>query len=85
MGSEAKAAVGTSFVVVLLIAVSALAAHYRFGQVDFKTGLLLALGGMAGAQIGPHLLKHISDAHFKQGFAVLLVATGVWMFMNARA
>jgi uncharacterized membrane protein YfcA len=85
LGSEAKAAVGTSFVVVLLIAISALAAHYRLGHVDLKTGLLLALGGMVGAQLGPNLLKYISDAHFKQGFAVLMVATGVWMFINARA
>lgn len=85
MGKDAKIAVGTSFLFVGLVAVSSLWAHSRMGNVDIKTGLLLALGGIAGAQIGPQILQHISDVNFKRGFSVLLVATGIWLFFTAKS
>ncbi len=85
MGKEAKMAVGTSFLFVGLVAVSSLLAHSKLGNVDIRTGLWLALGGIVGAQIGPMLLQNLSDQNFKRGFAVLLIGTGVWLFLNARA
>ena len=85
MGKPAKIAVATSILFVGMVAVSSLWAHSRLGNIDIKTGLLLAAGGIFGAQLGPHILQNISDQHFKRGFAVLLVGTGIWLFMNARS
>jgi uncharacterized membrane protein YfcA len=84
LGKEAKMAVGTSFLFVFMVAVSGLLAHIRLGNVDVRTGVILALGGIVGAQLGPLLLAQVSDASFKRGFALLLVGTAVWLFANAR-
>ena len=85
LGRDAKLAVGTTFVFILLVAISSLIAHYRLGNVDFKPGLVLALGGILGAQIGPLVLQHVSDQNFKKIFSVLMVITAVWMFTDSKS
>jgi len=85
LGREAKLAVGTSFVFILVVAISSIIAHYRLGNVDIKTGLMLGLGGVIGAQIGPHVLQHISEQNFKRLFSVLLVITAVWIFVDSKS
>jgi len=84
LGKEAKMAVGTSVLFVLVVAVSGVLAHLRVGHVDWKTALVLAAGGVVGAQLGPHLLAQVSEANFKRAFALLLVGTAVWLFASAR-
>ena len=84
MGKEAKVAVGTSFIFILMVAISSLVGHSRVGNVDWKVGALLALGGILGAQAGPFILNHISDQNFKRFFSVLLVGTGLWLFYQSR-
>ena len=84
LGRDAKLAVGTTFVFILLVAISSLIAHYRLGNVDVKTGLVLSLGGILGAQIGPQVLQHVSDQNFKKIFSVLMVITAVWMFTDSK-
>lgn len=83
LGRETKLAVGTAFVFILMVAMSSILAHYRLGNIDIKTGLVLALGGVMGAQIGPHLLQHLSDQNYKRIFSVLLVITAVWLFASS--
>ena len=85
LGREAKIAVGTSFVFILIVAISSIVAHYRLGNVDLKTGVILGLGGILGAQIGPQILQHISEQNFKRIFSVLLVITAVWIFVDSRS
>jgi hypothetical protein len=85
LGRDAKLAVGTSFVFILLVAISSIVAHYRLGNVDIKTGLVLAMGGIVGAQIGPQLLQHVSEQNFKRVFSVLMVITAVWMFADSKS
>ena len=85
LGRDAKLAVGTTFVFIMLVAISSLIAHYRLGNVDIKTGLVLALGGILGAQIGPQVLQHVSDQNFKKIFSVLMVITAVWMFADSKS
>jgi hypothetical protein len=83
MGRETKLAVGTSFVFILMVAISSILAHYRLGNIDIKTGMVLAFGGVIGAQFGPHLLQHLSDQNYKRIFSVLLVITAVWLFASS--
>ena len=85
LGRDAKLAVGTTFVFILLVAISSLIAHYRLGNVDVKTGLVLSLGGILGAQIGPQVLQHVSDQNFKKIFSVLMVITAIWMFTDSKS
>tara|TARA_Y100001936_G_C15763926_1_gene502695 strand:+ start:279 stop:632 length:354 start_codon:yes stop_codon:yes gene_type:complete len=85
LGREAKLAVGTSFVFILVVAISSIIAHYRLGNVDIKTGLMLGLGGVVGAQIGPQILQHVSEQNFKRIFSVLLVITAVWIFVDSKS
>ena len=84
LGKEAKVAVGTSFLFVLMVAISSLVGHSRVGNVDWKTGMLLALGGILGAQAGPFILEHVSDQNFKRIFSFLLIGTGLWIFYQSR-
>ena len=85
LGKEVNVAVGTSFLFVFMVAVSSLVGHSRMGNVDWKAGALLALGGILGAQVGPLVLEHVSDQTFKRIFSILLISTGLWLFYQSRA
>lgn len=85
LGREAKLAVGTSFVFILVVAISSIISHYRLGNIDIKTGLTLGLGGIIGAQIGPQILQHVSEQNFKRIFAVLLAITAIWIFVDSKS
>jgi uncharacterized protein len=84
LGKEAKVAVGTSFVFILMVAISSLFGHARLGNVDWKSGGLLAIGGVLGAQVGPIILENLSDQSFKRFFAIFLIGTGLWLFYQTR-
>ena len=82
MGYPAQKAVGTSFLAILVISISALIAHNKFANVDYKIGILLGMGGIIGAQVGARLVEHVSTAHFKKIFALVLVALAVYLFIK---
>jgi hypothetical protein len=80
LGYSAQKAVGTSFVAILVIAVSALTAHGKLAHVDYRAGLLLGAGGVLGAQIGARLIDQVSTASFKKIFAVILLGLAGSLF-----
>ncbi len=82
LGYSAQKAVGTSFMAIVIIAVSALFAHGKLAQVDYRVGLLLGLGGIVGAQIGSRLLQHVSGPVFNKIFALILVGLAIKMFLQ---
>lgn len=79
MGHSAQKAIGTSFLAILVISLSALVAHNKLQNVDWRIGLLLGIGGVLGAQIGPRLVEGISTANFKRIFAGVLVALAAYL------
>jgi len=81
-GFTAQRAVGTSFLAILVISISALIAHNKLANVDYRAGLLLGIGGIIGAQVGARLVEHVSTAHFKKIFAAILVALAAYLFFK---
>jgi uncharacterized membrane protein YfcA len=82
LGYEAQKAVGTSFMTILVISVSALIAHNKLANVDYRAGVLLGIGGVIGAQIGARIVEHVSTANFKKIFAFILLGLAFYIFFK---
>jgi len=82
LGFSSEKSVGTSFLAILAISVSALIAHNKLSNVDYKIGILLGVGGIIGAQIGARLVEHVSTAQFKRIFAFVLFGLAVHLFFK---
>lgn len=81
-GYTAQKSVGTSFLAILVISISALVAHNKLANVDYRAGILLGIGGILGAQIGARLVEHVSTASFKKIFALVLVGLAAYLFFH---
>ena len=67
---------------------SASYAHYRLGNVDFKMGIILVIGGVLGGTVGVQfikLLRAMGNADFviKITYVVMLGVIGFYMFMES--
>ncbi len=67
---------------------SATYAHYRMGNVDFKMGLLLLIGGVLGGTAGVYLIKFLralgnADFVVKITYVVMLGVVGSYMFLES--
>lgn len=82
LGFAAQKAVGTTFVAILLISMSALAGHSRLSGVDWLVGIAIGVGGIVGAQIGPRLLQEVSTPAFQRIFALALLGLAAWTFFR---
>ncbi len=82
MGYTAQKAVGTSFLAILVISISALVAHNKLANVDYRVGIALGIGGILGAQIGARLLENVSMALFQKIFAFVLLGLAVYVFFK---
>ena len=82
LGYTAQKSVGTSFLAIILISVSALIAHNKLANVDYKAGILLGMGGIVGAQIGARLVEQVSTASFKKIFAFILLCLAFYLFFK---
>ena len=80
LGYSAQQSVGTSFVAILVISLSAVLAHGKLAHVDYRAGILLGLGGVIGAQVGARLVDHVSTAGFRRILAVILIALSFYLF-----
>lgn len=82
LGYAAQKAVGTSFVAILVISISACFAHNKFANIDYRAGVLLGIGGIVGAQIGARLVEQVSTANFRKILAVILISLSCWLFFK---
>lgn len=82
LGYPAQKAVGTSFVAIVLISISALVAHNKLANVDYRVGALLGIGGIIGAQVGARLVENVATASFKRIFAGVLVGLAAYLFFQ---
>lgn len=63
-------------------------AHYRMGNVDFKMGVLLLVGGVVGGTLGVQLIKILrslgnADFVIKITYVVMLGVVGSYMFLES--
>lgn len=63
-------------------------AHWRLGNVDFKMGLLLVMGGVIGGTLGVQLIKMLraagnADFVIKVTYVVMLAIIGSYMFQES--
>jgi uncharacterized membrane protein YfcA len=63
-------------------------AHYRLGNVDFKMGLLLLIGGVTGGTVGVQIIKilrQVGNADFliKITYVLMLGFVGSYMFFES--
>lgn len=82
MGYTAQKAVGTSFLAIVIISISAVFAHGRFDNINYKVGALLGLGGIIGAQIGAKFVEQVSTAQFKKIFAFVLIGLAGYLLFK---
>lgn len=82
LGYSAQKAVGTSFVAILIISLSAVFAHNKLAHLDYRAGILLGIGGIIGAQVGARLIDQVSTAGFRKILAVILVGLAVYLFVK---
>lgn len=73
LGYTPGKAVGTSFLAIFFISVSALVAHKQLAHVDYKVGILLGIGGIVGAQLGAQVVDQVPADIFKKVFSGVLV------------
>jgi uncharacterized protein len=81
-GFTAQKAVGTSFVAIVIISISALIAHNMMANVDYKYGLLLGVGGIIGAQIGARLIEGVPTDVYRKVFAVVLLGLAIYLLVK---
>ena len=67
---------------------SATYAHYRMGNVDFKMGILLLVGGVIGGTFGVQLIKILrsmgnADFVIKITYVIMLGVVGFYMFLES--
>lgn len=76
-GVDIKRALGTSLIVVAVLAVPGSITHYALGNIDLKLAGLLALGVVPGALLGAKVAARAQARTLKIAFAALLVVVGI--------
>ncbi|NJL86403.1 MAG: sulfite exporter TauE/SafE family protein [Leptolyngbyaceae cyanobacterium SM1_1_3] len=83
LGETIKTAVRTSLGVIVITAVSACVGHALQGNVLFRLGLVLGLGGLVGVQISTRFLPKLSDKVISWLFRTMLGILSFYIFWQA--
>jgi hypothetical protein len=83
-GMDAKQAIATSLLVVGTTSAVAAVSHARAGRVQWRTGLVFGVAGMAGAYGGGLLARFIPGSVLLIGFAVMMIATAIAMLRGRK-
>lgn len=83
-GLDAKQAIATSLLVVGVTSAVGAISHARAGHVQWRTGLVFGVAGMAGAYGGGVVARFIPGSVLLIGFAVIMIATAVAMLRGRK-
>jgi len=77
---EIHKAIGTSLAVILPTALIGVYRHNVYGNINWKTGLLIAIGSVIGAYLGAWLSKILPAEILKKTFVIfiLVIAFKLW-------
>ena len=80
---DQKMAQGTSLIMLLgPTGIFAIMEYYKAGNINFKVGLMMAVGVLAGAYFGGAWAQQMSNLVLRRGFAVVLAGVAVKMFFQ---
>ena len=87
-GIPSTVAVATGLSQMVATSTSGAYAHYKIGNIDFKMGVYLLIGGFLGGLIGVHAIKILTgmgnaDFVIKMTYVVLLGVIGTYMFIES--
>jgi uncharacterized membrane protein YfcA len=78
------AAIGTSLAILLPpVGLWAVLEYYRYGNVDLKVALIVAIAFMVGGWLGAHLANHISGHLLKLLFGIFVLGIGGYLVFDA--
>jgi len=83
LGVEPPTAVAISLITVALTAAVGAVERWRYGQVEFPTGLLFATAGMITAPVGSWLGSRVPEQPLLVSFALLMLVIAVRMWRRA--
>lgn len=75
-------AVGTSFLAILIISVSAFFFHSKLQNVIYPWGIYLGIGGILGSYIGSQLVMQVSQSTFQKIFGVFIIIMGIYLIFK---
>ena len=78
---DQRIAHGTSLAAVLPISAASLVSYWSHDHVDWRVGLCLAVGALAGAVLGTKLLHILPHRVLAIAFAGILLVTAVRLFL----
>lgn len=77
LGLSEEEARATSVFSILPMVITSSIFYYKDKYIDWKLGLLCAIGGIVGGMIGAKLLKKLSDHILKLSFIVFLLYAAI--------
>ncbi|MEM4246151.1 MAG: sulfite exporter TauE/SafE family protein [Candidatus Bathyarchaeia archaeon] len=80
MGLTTQAAVGTSIVSILFLAISSTISNHRQKIIDYKTSSLMALGSIPGGAVGAYATKLVSSSGLGFIFGATLILISLRFF-----
>ncbi|HET9030598.1 MAG TPA: sulfite exporter TauE/SafE family protein [Candidatus Aquilonibacter sp.] len=78
--AQIRRLVGTDVAFAVVLLVPAILGHWKLGDINVKLAGWLLAGSIPGVLVGTPLVKHLPEAGFRIGLAVILAAVGVRMF-----
>jgi len=82
-GFSMRLAVGTSLVMVVFTAFSSTFAYVRQERIDYRLGLVMAVGSVPGALLGSSVVKLLPDKTLGAIFGIFLVVIALRMFLGS--
>ncbi len=77
-------AIGTSLLIDVITSVMVAYVYFKRGRVNIKKGIPMILGAIIGSQIGVRIAFLIPAESVKIGFAVFIIAMGIYSFIRRK-
>lgn len=77
-----KLASGTSLIAILILAIPGTIENGIVGNIDYVTGLMVAVGSIPGAVLGARLVKKVPERTLRFIFGGFLIIAAIVLFLN---